>query len=329
MAFLKRASGELIGQLIELKEDRTLIGRSPEHCHVVLDPNGVSRKHAEIHRTGDEYYLADLNSRNSTKVNNVKVVPGADHHLRSGDRISICDLEFLFYLYLEDKVSDEDTDPGETLPQDSWTSRGESGESWLARVMVDHRSTKAARPQLPVPGPGSPIVEDSELGKFVKLVDDAGSERESLSEECSRIRGLLETNHVKWDHAEQRGLIDEVLKPGSPIKDLLGEGFHRLVVLDASWGIGPEGAFDDHRFLEALRAGIVQAFGLPLDGTAFHIEDIFQMLKDEQRSLICFVNFQLIPSVHFRTLRGFTQGIHRVLLLTRGSRDVAREEGLV
>jgi len=97
MAFLKRANGETAGQIIELKPDRVIIGRSPEHCHIVLDPNGVSRRHAEIYRKGDEFYLADLNSRNMSKVNNSKVLPGIDHRLMAGDRINICDVEFLFY----------------------------------------------------------------------------------------------------------------------------------------------------------------------------------------------------------------------------------------
>jgi phosphoserine phosphatase RsbU/P len=97
MPFLKRANGETAGQIIELKPDRIIIGRSPEHCHVVLDPNGVSRRHAEIYRKGEEYFLADLNSRNLTKVNNTKVIPGIDHRLAPGDRINICDVEFLFY----------------------------------------------------------------------------------------------------------------------------------------------------------------------------------------------------------------------------------------
>ncbi len=84
MAFLKRANGNAAGQIIELKQDRTMIGRSPEHCHIVLDPNGVSRRHAEIYRKGDDYFFADLNSRNQTKVNNAKLIPGTDHRLDSG-----------------------------------------------------------------------------------------------------------------------------------------------------------------------------------------------------------------------------------------------------
>jgi serine phosphatase RsbU (regulator of sigma subunit)/pSer/pThr/pTyr-binding forkhead associated (FHA) protein len=113
MAFLKRANGETAGQIIELKPERVIIGRSPEHCHVVLDPNGVSRKHAEIYRKGEEFYLADLNSRNMTKVNNTKVIPGIDHRLAPGDRINICDVEFLFYPRLPSEGSAKE--PGEFL----------------------------------------------------------------------------------------------------------------------------------------------------------------------------------------------------------------------
>ena len=50
MAILKRVTGEPAGQLIELKHDVTVIGRSPE-CQIILDPNGVSRRHAEIKKS--------------------------------------------------------------------------------------------------------------------------------------------------------------------------------------------------------------------------------------------------------------------------------------
>lgn len=98
MAFLKRANGEAAGQIIELRQDRTIIGRSPEHCQIILDPNGVSRRHAEIDRRGDEFFVKDLHSRNMTRINNVKLSPGVDHRLASGDRINICDVEFVFHL---------------------------------------------------------------------------------------------------------------------------------------------------------------------------------------------------------------------------------------
>ncbi|AMV37571.1 SpoIIE family protein phosphatase [Planctomyces sp. SH-PL62] len=97
MAFLKRANGDSAGQIIELGQDRTVIGRSPEQCQIVLDPNGVSRRHAEIYRGGEDFFVRDLKSRNMTKVNNVKLTPGSEHRLVTGDRINICDVEFVFH----------------------------------------------------------------------------------------------------------------------------------------------------------------------------------------------------------------------------------------
>lgn len=113
MALLKRISGQAAGQIIELKQDRTVIGRSPEHCQVVLDPNGVSRRHAEIRRRGEDYFIADLNSRNQTKVNNSKLAPGGEHRLAPGDRINICDVEFAFFYKLPPEG--ENADNGEIV----------------------------------------------------------------------------------------------------------------------------------------------------------------------------------------------------------------------
>ena len=95
MPFLKKLSGTPPGQFIELKGDLIVIGRSPE-CDIILDPHGVSRRHAEIRHQGDGYVLADLRSRNKTKVNAKEIPPGQVHSLRPGDRINICDVEFLY-----------------------------------------------------------------------------------------------------------------------------------------------------------------------------------------------------------------------------------------
>jgi serine phosphatase RsbU (regulator of sigma subunit)/pSer/pThr/pTyr-binding forkhead associated (FHA) protein len=97
MAFLKRANGDSAGQIIELASERTVIGRAPDQCQVVLGLNGVSRRHAEVYRQGDDYFVADLKSRNMTRLNDVKVVPGDDRRLVAGDRISICDVDFIFH----------------------------------------------------------------------------------------------------------------------------------------------------------------------------------------------------------------------------------------
>ena len=97
MAVLKKVSPEPAGQVIEIKGDPFVIGRLAE-CHVVLDSNGVSRKHVEIRRSGEKYTLVDLNSRNFTYLNGRKVAPETDPPvLTTNDRIKICDVEFVFF----------------------------------------------------------------------------------------------------------------------------------------------------------------------------------------------------------------------------------------
>jgi sigma-B regulation protein RsbU (phosphoserine phosphatase) len=96
MAVLKQVTGDLAGRLIELKNDVTVIGRSPE-CAIVLTTNGVSRRHAEIRKFGDTFFLADLKSLNKTLVNNTGVTSGSEHPLKENDRINICGVEFIYY----------------------------------------------------------------------------------------------------------------------------------------------------------------------------------------------------------------------------------------
>jgi hypothetical protein len=65
--------------------DPLVIGRLPD-CGVVLaDPN-VSRRHAEVHRAGDDVVVTDLGSTNGTLVNGVRV---KEQHLASGDVIMV------------------------------------------------------------------------------------------------------------------------------------------------------------------------------------------------------------------------------------------------
>jgi serine phosphatase RsbU (regulator of sigma subunit)/pSer/pThr/pTyr-binding forkhead associated (FHA) protein len=96
MAVLVKVNGNPPGQLIELTDEETSIGRLPE-CSVTLDLQGVSRKHAIIRRSGKDFFLVDLRSRNKTFLNEREVPPEQDQLLQQGDRILICDVEMVFY----------------------------------------------------------------------------------------------------------------------------------------------------------------------------------------------------------------------------------------
>jgi phosphoserine phosphatase RsbU/P len=93
MATLTVRQGGDIGKVFEIGEGESVIGRSPE-CDVVLDVAAVSRRHAILSFSNDQYWVTDTGSRNGTIVNGQRVVDKAQ--LRDGDRMLICDVEFEF-----------------------------------------------------------------------------------------------------------------------------------------------------------------------------------------------------------------------------------------
>ncbi len=97
MAVLKKVTGDSAGQIIELKEDATVIGRDPK-CTLVLDSTGVSRRHAELRRQGEGFAVVDLGSRNKTKLNGRVLDPEVPYPVAANDRIEICDVVLAFYL---------------------------------------------------------------------------------------------------------------------------------------------------------------------------------------------------------------------------------------
>lgn len=71
------------GKVFPLSAERVTIGRSDE-CGVMLDDTDVSREHAALVREGAEYRLQDLQSRNGTRINGLRI---QDKLLTPGDRI--------------------------------------------------------------------------------------------------------------------------------------------------------------------------------------------------------------------------------------------------
>jgi len=72
-------------RLVELTKDALVFGREGD-CHVVIDANDVSRRHMSVTWTGDEYAIADLDSRNGILLNGVRVHRAS---LRDGDLVQL------------------------------------------------------------------------------------------------------------------------------------------------------------------------------------------------------------------------------------------------
>jgi FHA domain/Domain of unknown function (DUF1707) len=70
---------------------RLTIGRGPS-CDCLVHEESVSRRHAELWRSGERWFLRDLGSRNGTRVNGMRVI--GDVEVRPGDRLSLGDATY-------------------------------------------------------------------------------------------------------------------------------------------------------------------------------------------------------------------------------------------
>jgi response regulator RpfG family c-di-GMP phosphodiesterase/pSer/pThr/pTyr-binding forkhead associated (FHA) protein len=97
MPILRVKSGSHKGKVYDFRDDNLCIGREAVEGIQVLD-QGVSRRHAEIFRIGEMFFIRDLESRNGTFVNDKQVT---EEILRIGDQIRVGNTILLF----EDRIS--------------------------------------------------------------------------------------------------------------------------------------------------------------------------------------------------------------------------------
>lgn len=91
MLVVKR--GANAGARFVLTKDVNTAGRHPE-SDIFLDDITVSRKHADILRSGDEFRIKDLGSLNGTYVNKMRV---EEADLSSGDELQIGKFKLIFF----------------------------------------------------------------------------------------------------------------------------------------------------------------------------------------------------------------------------------------
>jgi two-component system, cell cycle response regulator len=64
--------GPDMGKRFPLSKDEIVLGRGGD-CDIQVDRDSVSRKHARVFRTGDDWLIEDLNSTNGSYVNDVPI----------------------------------------------------------------------------------------------------------------------------------------------------------------------------------------------------------------------------------------------------------------
>jgi len=87
-------AGQQVERAAEIPGDEpVIIGRRAD-CTVILPSNTVSRRHAQIWRQGDDYFLADLGSTNGTLLNGEPAI-GAER-LNDRDEIAVGIYKLIF-----------------------------------------------------------------------------------------------------------------------------------------------------------------------------------------------------------------------------------------
>ena len=76
------------GKSFDLESDLMTIGRGSD-CHIRVKDKSVSRKHLEILRKEDKYFIKDLKSKNGTYVNDEHIKPGKQFEIALGLLVAI------------------------------------------------------------------------------------------------------------------------------------------------------------------------------------------------------------------------------------------------
>ncbi len=109
MAKLYILSGPEKGRSFDLESDLTTVGRGSE-SDIRLSDKSVSRKHLEIVREEDKYFIKDLKSKNGTYVNDEQIKPEKPLEIEQGQPVAMG--KTLFCVYEEGHLGeDEDLTP--------------------------------------------------------------------------------------------------------------------------------------------------------------------------------------------------------------------------
>ncbi|MBI1948105.1 MAG: protein kinase [Deltaproteobacteria bacterium] len=167
--------GRQLGLRLPLPEGDTLLGRVPGEG-LAIDDARVSRRHAIIHRRGDELEVEDLGSRNGIRVNGVAA---RTHKLCPGDRIAIGDTVL--------RIDGDRPPPTVELPAAVPASpvRGAFGDVEIAHGPAQQAGAAA----LSMPGGASTAARLHILGRLAPLLASRPSAR--LLELKAEVLGVL------------------------------------------------------------------------------------------------------------------------------------------
>lgn len=189
MAFLKVVQGSCPGQLLELQEERVILGRHP-NCQIVLDNAAVSRHHAQILESHGHFFVEDLRSRNGTQLNDVQVE--GRRELGEGDTVKVCDVVFTFHK--EAPPLDDTAEPAVTIDSQSGVDL--------------ERGTEADQSI----GVGNEITEEDETSSIITTLNaSAGSDLRLDVKPEAKLRAILQISSALGESLELNDVLQAIL----------------------------------------------------------------------------------------------------------------------
>ncbi len=197
---LKVLSGTHEGKLIQIKDEKFLIGRS-ESCQLRPKSESISRKHCVIVLKDGRVLLLDLKSRNGTFVNEKQLSPDKAKILKSGDRLRCGQLEFEVLI----EVSIANTKQPEV----------QSVKEAAGRI-TEQSSSLDSRESLDI---SSWLAEADQIDRSVPVVDKELETRQITMEDTTRVEGTA-LNELTPSSSSVEPAKDKAKRPDrrAPIK---------------------------------------------------------------------------------------------------------------
>ncbi len=186
MSVLRVKSGPNSGKVYEIKAENLVLGRDVTEGvgNIQVLDQGVSRKHAEIFRIGEMFFIRDLESRNGTFVNDEAI---SEVVLRVGDQIRLGSTVLIF----EDRNA-KLYDSRQLVIDDS----AAAAQTFSPSVTINFRATKVLGTGL---RPAAPTRESRSLETLVGISHIISEEKDLsriLARAAEQIGATLDADNV-------------------------------------------------------------------------------------------------------------------------------------
>ena len=187
MTILRIKSGTNSGRIFDMSSETIVLGREPGDAarSILVQDQGVSRKHAEVFRIGELFFIRDLESRNGTFVNDKAI---SEVVLRIGDQIRVGNTVLVF----EDRMA-QLRDSHKVMVEDG----GEKGLAVSPSATIQLSLTKALKDRLaPVAGQSRESRNLDALVGISQIISEEKDLSRVLARVAEEIAGSLDADNV-------------------------------------------------------------------------------------------------------------------------------------